>query len=132
MIKNRKNFRYYAYYSLLFVLVSLAVFSYFYLNHKTFISHGDGIRQHYKVLIYISSYFKQIFSDLFTKHKLIIPQWDFYLGEGADILGNLHFYGISDPFFFFVYLVPEKYIYAYYDFIVVFKMYLAGFFFLML
>ena len=132
MVKNRKNLKYYGYYSLLFTVVCLAVFSYFYLNNKTFISHGDGIRQHYKVMLYISAYLKQIFVDLFTKHQLIIPNWDFYLGEGADVLATLPSHGLTDPLYFFVVLVPEKYTYIYYDFLVILKMYLSGLFFVML
>ncbi|MBR4422023.1 MAG: YfhO family protein [Erysipelotrichaceae bacterium] len=114
------------YYSLLFVITSLAVFSYFYLNGKTFISHGDGIRQHYKVFLYFSRYLKDILGNLIHQHKLIIPQWDFTIGEGSDILASLHYYAINDPFTFPVVFVPEKYVYAYYDFIILLKMYLSG------
>lgn len=129
MIKNKERLKYYGYYSLLFTLICLVIFSYFYLNNKTFISHGDGISQHYKVMVYISAYLKQIFKGLFTEHKLIIPNWDFCLGEGADVLATLQCHGLTDPFYFFVGLFPERYIYAYYDAVVILKMYLSGLFF---
>ncbi len=124
-MKNKK-IKYDIAYSLLFLVTCLAVFSYFYLDGKTFISHGDGIRQHYKVLLYYSSYLKDIFHNLWTQRRLIIPQWDFHIGEGSDILASLHYYAVGDPFAFFSCLVPQRYIYAYYDFMVLIKMYLAG------
>ncbi|MBR4461136.1 MAG: YfhO family protein [Erysipelotrichaceae bacterium] len=126
MIKKQKNLNYYLIYSLLFVVTSLAVFSYFYLNGKTLISHGDGIRQHYKVFVYFADYLKQIIRNLFTEHRLILPQWDFNIGEGSDILASMHYYAINDPFTFPVLLVPERYVYLYFQFVSVLKIYLAG------
>ena len=131
-MKKSKVFKYFISYSLLFLITGLIVFSYFYLNGKTFISHGDGIRQHYKVFLYFSRYLKTILSNLLHQHRLIIPQWDFTIGEGSNILASLHYYAINDPFSFLVAFVPEKYVYAYYDFIVVLKMYLSGLVFLQL
>ncbi len=126
VIKHNENRKYYLFYSLLFAIMSLAVFSYFYLNGKTLISHGDGIRQHYKVFLYFSRYLKEIIHTLISSHKLVIPQWDFNIGEGSDILASLHYYAINDPFIFPIVFVPELYVYAYYDFIVILKMYLSG------
>ncbi|MBO4918815.1 MAG: YfhO family protein, partial [Erysipelotrichaceae bacterium] len=131
MIK-KKDSRYYLIYSLLFVAMSLIVFSYFYLNGKTLISHGDGIRQHYKVMLYFADYLKEIVRNLFTEHKLIIPQWDFNIGEGSDILASLHYYAINDPFTFPVVFVPEKYVYLYFEFVAILKMYLSGLVFIRL
>ncbi|MBQ6560459.1 MAG: YfhO family protein [Erysipelotrichaceae bacterium] len=126
VIKKNKDLKYYLIYSLLFVMTSLAVFSYFYLNGKTLISHGDGIRQHYKVMVYFAEYLREIVRNLFINHKLIIPQWDFHIGEGSDILASLHYYAINDPFSFPVILVPERYIYLYFEFVAILKMYLSG------
>lgn len=119
-------------YTLMFILVSLIVFSYFYLNGKTFISHGDGWKQHYKALLYYSKYLKEVFRIIFSERSLAIPQWDFSIGEGSDILGAMHYYCIGDPFAFFSVLVPESLMYAYYDFMVLIKMYLAGLIFTVL
>lgn len=132
MIKNKKDFKYYLLYSLLFTITCLFLFHYFYLNNKTFISHGDGISQHYKSYIYYSRYLREIFNNIFVKHTFLIPQWDFYVGEGSDILHTFHFYVIGDPFTFFTVFIPEKYMYAYYDFVVIAKMFLAGIVFIKL
>ena len=132
MIKNRKNLKYYLFYSLLFVLVCAIILNYFYLNDKTFISHGDGWKQHYKVLVYYSNYLRTIISNLFINHKLIIPNWDFSIGEGSDILGSLHYYAVGDPIAFLCVLFPEKYQYVFYDLMVLFKMYLSGVIFIKL
>lgn len=56
----------------------------------------------------------------------MVPQWDFSLGEGNDILQTLHYYVMGDPFAFFSVLVPTRFLYLYYDFMVLLRMYLAG------
>ena len=123
---NRLKKNCYLLYTVFFVLVSLIVFSYFYLNNKTFISHGDGWMQHYKSLYYYSRYLRNVFKTIFINHSFNIPNWDFNIGEGSDILGALHYYCVGDPFAFLGVFVPEKLMYAFYDFVVISKIYIAG------
>lgn len=115
----------------MFVAMSVIVFSYFYLNGKTFI-HGDGWHQHYKALIYYHDYLRTIFTNIFINHKFEIPMWDFSLGEGQDIATAMHYYCIGDPFAFLVILCPKQYIYVFYCLIGVLKLYLAGIVFIAL
>ena len=58
----------------------------------------DGWSQHFKALVYYSNYLRGILRHLIHDHRLVIPEWDFYIGEGGDILNALHYYVIGDPF----------------------------------
>ena len=123
-IQNSRK-AYFIIYTLLFAAVAMVAFSYFYLQGKTFISTVDGYFQYYKALIYYRRYLTGIVSDLLSKHQLIIPQWDFHMGEGNDILSALY-YTIGDPIAALVAFVPEKHIYLFYDLSIIFRIYLSG------
>lgn len=104
-----KNLSFLAFYTVIFAAVSLACFSFYFILGKTFFTTGDGRSQHIAALIYYGKYLRSIFYTLFTQGKLAIPQWDFNLGFGADIIQTLHYYVIGDPFSFLsVFFSPEK------------------------
>ncbi len=124
---NQYKKKYYFTYTALFVFVCLFVFSYYYLNGRTFINQrNDGMVQHYKALVYYSDYLKQIFNNLIHDHRLIMPRWDFNIGEGADILQTLHCYTIGDPLSVFSVFFPKEKMYLYYDVSIIIRLYLAG------
>ena len=56
----------------------------------------------------------------------MIPAWDFAIGEGSDILRTMHYYVIGDPFQLFSVFVPTRFLYIYYDAMIILRMYLAG------
>lgn len=104
-----KNLSFLAFYTVIFAAVSMACFSFYFILGKTFFTTGDGRSQHIAALIYYGKYLRSIFYTLFTQGKLAIPQWDFNLGFGADIIQTLHYYVIGDPFSFLsVFFSPEK------------------------
>ena len=104
-----KNLSFLAFYTVIFAAVSLACFSFYFILGKTFFTTGDGRSQHIAALIYYGKYLRSIFYNLFAQGKLVIPQWDFNLGFGADIIQTLHYYVIGDPFSFLsVFFSPEK------------------------
>ncbi|MBQ6478133.1 MAG: YfhO family protein [Erysipelotrichaceae bacterium] len=121
--------KYFLLYTLVFVLCCAAVFFTYYSSGKSFIYDGDGWSQHYKAYIYYSEYLRNIFSSIFTQHRLIIPQYDFSIGEGGDILGTFHYYVIGDPIAFLSVFVKKEYIYIFYHFAVLLRLYLSGIFF---
>ena len=69
---------------------------------------------------------RQIIKDLIEKQQLIIPNWGFDIGEGSDIIQTLHYYAIGDPINLFCVFVPVKYMWVFYDFTIIFRLYLAG------
>ncbi len=107
-LKN-KNLSFLAFYTVIFAAVSLTCFSFYFILDKTFFTTGDGRSQHIAALIYYGKYLRSIFYNLFVQGKLVIPQWDFNLGFGADIIQTLHYYVIGDPFSFLaIFFSPEK------------------------
>ena len=124
-MKNNKKF--YLKYTILFVLLSMMIIFFYYSQGKSLINYKtDGFRQHYRALLFTSDYLKQIFTNIFINHTFAIPQWDFSIGEGADITQTFHYYGINDPVLWLSVLVPDKYMYLFYDLAIFIRMYLAG------
>ena len=125
---NRK--KYYLIYSGIFLFCNLALISYLLINGKTNINQtSDGMNQGYRVLFYYSRYLKELFYNLLHNHRLVIPLFDFSLGEGTDIINSLHADAFGDPIMFLSVLIPEKYLWIFYFFNVSLKQYLAGVFF---
>lgn len=69
---------------------------------------------------------RSILRELITEHHLVIPSWDFNIGEGSDILETLHYYVIGDPFTVLSIFVPTRFLYLYYDGMILLRLYLAG------
>lgn len=124
---SKNKVLYYLSYTLIFLLLSGTILFFFYSQGRTMIDYGgDGFRQHYRALLYYSRYVRNIIINLFQSGKLVIPQFDFSIGEGSDILATFHYYGMGDIFTLLSFLCPEKYLYLYYDLSTVFRMYCSG------
>lgn len=125
MKKNKK--RYYLKYTLLFVLFA-GMIAYFYYSQGKSMAHytTDGFRQHFRALVYISTYIKEILNNLFTNKTFVIPQWDFAIGEGSDLLEALHYYSLGDPIDLLSIVVPTNKMYLFYDFSIFLRMYISG------
>jgi len=131
-IFNYLKKHHYISYTILFLIMCFFMFGYFFFFKKTFIWKVDGYWQYYKALCYYATYLRDIFRNLIDYHKLIIPEWGFNIGEGSDILNTLNYYVIGDPFTSLSILVPTKYMWIYYDFIIVLKIYMSGLSFILL
>ena len=101
----RKYFLVYTILSLLLMLGAYAPFA-----GKTFVCNGDALHQHCRALLYYSEWLREIWKNLVTKGRLVIPQWDFSIGYGSNILTTLHYYAIGDPLALFSVFVPSRYI----------------------
>ena len=123
-INTRK--KYYFTYTFCFISIALLVYSWYFISDRTLIWREDGWQQHYKAMLYYSKYLRSIIKELLLQHRLVIPNWDFNIGEGGDILSNLHYYTIGDPISIFSVFFSEESMYLYYDFSIALRMYLAG------
>ncbi|MCI8992200.1 MAG: YfhO family protein [Eubacterium sp.] len=117
-------------YTLLFCILAVICFLYFWMDGKSFVHAGDGANQHYKALLYFSRWMREVVQTLVTGHELVIPNFSFRFGLGADLFTTLQYYVIGDPFALPSVFVPEKYIVYYYGFMVLFRLYLSGLAFL--
>ena len=115
-----------------FTLTALLAFVWFYAAGRTFVWEVDGIAQHYRAMVYYADYLRAALRSLFSGGGLALPQWDFALGEGGDVLTSLHYYAFGDPFCLGAVLVPDRWMYLYYDLAVVLRLYCAGLAFLYL
>ena len=117
---------YYLAYSVCFLITALVVFSWYFKKNDFLVWPVDGWAQHYKAMVYYSGYLRGIIKDILFQHKLIIPHYDFSIGEGSDILQTLHYYVIGDPFSVFCVFVPKHLMYLYYTAAILLRMYLSG------
>ena len=129
--------KYFLYFTFIFLAMVLLVFGWYFLCGRTLIwsaseninNSWDGYSQHYRALLYYSKYLRGIVKNIFINHQFIIPNWNFSLGEGADIVGILNYYVIGDPFTFLSTLVPVRFMWIYYDLMILLRIYFSGVFF---
>lgn len=122
------NYRrgYYTIYTCLFLAVSAGVYIWFLCGSKTFIWHADGWNEYYKALVYYAQYLRSIIREFLQGNGLVISNWDFSLGEGGDVLQTLQCFGIGDPIAVLSVFVPADYLYMFYSFSALLRLYLAG------
>lgn len=111
-----------------FVVLAILAF-YFVVFGKTPIweaSDKDGLTQHWSSLAYLGRYLRDIIRNLFQGNGLILPEWNFSIGYGADILTTLHYYAIGDPLNLLTVFVPTAYTEVLYVVLVILRLYLAG------
>ena len=127
---DKKRLLFYIEYTLIFAAF-MAVILYFYRSNGKAIVHNsnDGFKQNYRALLYISNHFKKIINNIFVNHTFVIPQWDFVIGEGADILETFHYYGLGDPINLLSVFFNESNLYIFHDLSIFLRMYLSGLFF---
>lgn len=112
-------------YTVVFALIIVIGFFGFFTDGNTFVRSGDSWNQHYRALVYIGQYFRSIARN-FLGGNFTIPTWDFTIGEGADIITSLQYYGLGDPLTLLSGFVPTDYTWILYGFLIILRMYLAG------
>ena len=117
-------------YTAVFAVTTAAVLMAFLVYRKTLIWGSDGFRQHYRALLYYGEYLRKIADSWSKTHTLVIPQWEWALGEGADILETLHYYVIGEPINLLAFFASEREMPFLYSGLVVLRVYLAGLFFM--
>ncbi len=123
---NDKKKEYFFYFTLFFIIAAISVFSWYFFAGRTLINQGDGWNQHYKALIYYTRYMREIIKNILFEHQFVLPLWDFNIGEGSGIIETLHYYVIGDPFSLFSVFVPVRFMYIYYNIMMLLRLYFAG------
>lgn len=115
------------FYLLMFMIIASIIFFSYRLQNLSFVNRtADGFRQHYKALVYYSNYLRDIIYQLFHEGKLVIPEWDFSLGEGSDVMQALHYYCIGDPIAFLCVFFNSKNMHLFYDLSILLRILLSG------
>lgn len=129
-MNKKKKINFYIQYSCLFILFMFLILFFYYSKDKATVNDSnDGFKQFYRALLYISNYYKEILRNIFINHTFVIPQWDFVLGEGGDIIETFHYYGLGDPINLLSVFFNESNLYIFHDLSIFIRMYLAGFVF---
>ena len=118
--------RFLAQFSLCFAGIAAISFLWFLIEGKTLVWLPDGWEQHYKALVYYARSLRAALRSLLAGDGWSFPAWSFALGEGNDQLASLHYYAIGDPLALGAVLVPSRFMYLYYGFAAVLRLYLAG------
>lgn len=85
-------------YTVLFIFLSTLIYGgFFLLYQRSFIWYIDGISQYFSALAYYGEHLRTILRHIFVEHQFSIPNFDFSIGYGNDIISTLHYYGIGDP-----------------------------------
>lgn len=123
-INYNKNHFFFVY-TFAFLIMAVIGFYPFIKFDCSFVWSPDGTSQHYIALVYWGKYLREIVKSVLAG-SLVIPQYDFSIGFGEDILSSLQYYVIGDPLNLLSVAVPSKYTVYLFDFLVVFRLYLSG------
>ena len=111
-------------YSFTFFVMCIIIFSPFILKKKTLVSYADGYNQYLPAYIYTGRYLRHLPEEIIRRHQ--IPQFDFSIGFGDDIIGTLNYYGFGSVFTLTSVFVPPAYASIGYSLTILLKFYLAG------
>jgi uncharacterized membrane protein YfhO len=128
MWKNKKTFYKY---SLAYFFIIILVGIYFYSDNHSFVFADDAMQQDFVVVGYIRNYIRKFVMNLIDG-RFILPAYDLSIGQGADIVTTLSYYGFINPIYWIVGVFPEEYLEEAYAFIYFFQLYLSGCSFLFL
>lgn len=103
-----------------FLLLGLVVYGIFLLTGKSFIWEGDGLAQHYPVLVKFYTWL----------HHGGLTGWSWDLGLGADKLTTFSYYVLGDPFSYLIGLFPRHQLEMGYNLLILLRLYASGLAFL--
>lgn len=124
--EDRPRRVYYLVYTFAFCCTALLVFSWVIASGRTLIWQSDGWTQHYAALVWYGKYLRSIVRTLLHSHVICLPDYDFYISEGADILTTMHYYVVGDPLNLLAVFFSTSKMYWLYDGLIVLRLYLAG------
>ena len=118
--KKMADKKVYAWYTILYIIISMVVFGQLLIFDKTLIWDVDGYLQWYPLFVK----FQNSFRDLFTGNGFTF--WDWSIGLGSDYLSNFAFI-IFDPFSYLALFFSNAHADIAYSFVIIAKLYAAGF-----
>lgn len=115
------------YYTVLFVVLAVVIYSPFWLNGKSFVyaMYGDG-HICFNSFVYYGRWLRHIGMTLLNEHRLSIPLWDLSVGYGSDILITFNWMTIGDLLNLLSAFVSADRAEYLYSFLAIFRIYLAG------
>lgn len=121
-LRTRPNRLYWRSFLVVFLILLTAFSSYFIANNRSMIWMPDGQNLYFTILCYTRDYIAQVFQTLVTQHQLVLPQWDFSIGQGSGVMTVFHF----NPLFLLAVLTPASWMEGVYGAVTVLQIGCAG------
>lgn len=112
-------------FSFAFFVIYVLTYELFSWYGKSYIWYYDGLKQHFAALVYLGRYYREL-AVSFWHGDFTLPMFDFTIGMGEDVITTLNFYGLGDPLTLMAAFVPDEKMETLYNFLVIFRIYLAG------
>ncbi|WP_026498440.1 YfhO family protein [Butyrivibrio sp. WCD2001] len=119
-------------FTILYIITALLVWGWFYYSKKSMINATDAFEQHINALSKYGRFLRGVAHRIFSEHKFDIQSYDLGIGYGADFLTSMQYYAVGDPLNLPMAFLPSKYVYYYFQFLILLRPYLAGLSFLLL
>ena len=110
-----------AFWAVFFVVVT-AFASYFQEHELSMVWSPDGQNLYLTIMYYSRDYAVEAVKTLLHSGKLVLPQWDFSIGQGSSVLSVFHF----NPLFLLTLLAPYRWMEGMYGLITLLQIPLAG------
>ncbi|WP_143790423.1 YfhO family protein, partial [Oenococcus oeni] len=112
-------------YTILFVLLIIAIFAGTALTKSSLIWNADGISQHYPALVY----WRKILRAWIFYHRSL-PSWNWHIGLGQGTIQTFSYYNLGDIFTYPSIFVSQAHLGIYYSIMILVRLYFVGFSFL--
>lgn len=86
----------------------------------------DAISQHYPIMSYIRSLWRNCFLTILNNRRYVFPMVDFTIGMGENTISALNYYGLGDPFYLLTLLSSQENLPYFYSFFFYFRVYAGG------
>lgn len=121
--ENRKQlFKTLLLYTLLFVFLTVVIYSIFIKYKRSFIWNDDGYRQHFVILNDLGNMVKSFISNPSNGFKIF--SWN--LGLGLDVIGQYSYYALGDIFAYLSLVSPFETLSVTYTLLILLRMYCVG------
>ncbi len=105
-----------------FLLLLTAFSSFFITNGYSMVWIPDGQNLYLTIMYYTRDYVAEVIQTLVSTHQLVLPQWDFSIGQGSGVLSVFHF----NPLFLLAVLAPTSWMEGVYGVVTVLQIACAG------
>lgn len=128
---SKQKWKIYGLYTGVFACIAAVIFFQFLYYGKTLIEYHDSLQQYYAAFQYFVTYIHKVIRTFISTGQIHLPMWDFSIGMGGDVLTALNYYVIGDPINFIGVFFKTSQLEVIYQLLIIFRIYLAGFFFIM-
>jgi uncharacterized membrane protein YfhO len=122
MRRKLKGWKLFLIYTIIFAGIALMIQSIFEDNGCSYIWSPDGEFQYFPIMVYTRSYIVNIVKTLLHTGRLVLPTWDFSIGQGNNIFSVFQF----NPFFLLALFARSKDLETVYGVIALIQWYCAG------